>query len=316
VGLVSDVRQVASGWRWARRSLTPHSAEPWEKPTEPRPFRTAWARTPAARAARHGIQRYGLRPLVWTETSPRVEGLDRLEPLRGPVVFVANHASHLDAPLVLCSLPPSWAARTAVGAAADYFFDAGWRAAATALAFNAFPVERHGGRGQGRTAADLVHEGWSLLLFPEGTRSADGWMGDFRHGTARLCVSLGVPAVPVAVRGSYAAMPRGRGWPRPGRLPVAVRFGRAVHPREDETTAAFGGRLRDDLARLWVEDHTTWWDSLRRDATTREQAGTGPEGPRPTTGPEGPEGPRWRRVWEATRPLDDDRPTRAWPTRG
>ncbi|MGH8870221.1 MAG: lysophospholipid acyltransferase family protein [Actinomycetes bacterium] len=300
MGLVSDVRLMASGWRWTRRSLTPHSAEPWLPPYEPRPFRTAWARTPPARVARHGIQRYGLRPLVWTETRPRVEGLDRLESLGSPVVFVANHASHLDAPLVLCSLPPTWAARTAVGAAADYFFDAGWRAAATALAFNAFPVERHGGGAQGRTAVELMRDGWSLLLFPEGTRSADGWMSGFRQGTARLCVTLGVPAVPVAIRGSYAAMPRGRGWPRPGRLPVSVRFGSPVRPEPDEDVAAYSERLRHDLTRLWAEDDTTWWDSLRRETTGSQR------------GPDGPEGPRWRRVWEATRPIEREPGTRAW----
>jgi 1-acyl-sn-glycerol-3-phosphate acyltransferase len=53
---------------------------------------------------------------------------------------VSNHSSHLDAPLVLCSLPDAWRERTAVGAAADYFFDVWWRASATALVFNAFPV--------------------------------------------------------------------------------------------------------------------------------------------------------------------------------
>lgn len=303
MGLVRDVRMVADGWRWARRSLTPDSATPWRQPSEPRQFPTAWARTPAGQVARRAIQRYGLRPLVWKETRPRVAGLDRLGGLRRPVVFVANHASHLDAPLILCSLPAGWADRTAVGAAADYFFDAGWRAALTALAFNAFPVERHGGGSQGQTASSLLDDGWSLLLFPEGTRSADGWMGAFRQGAARLCVSRQVPAVPVAVRGTYAAMPRGRSWPRPGRFPVSVRFGPPLHPAEGEITAEFGGRLRRELSRLWREEDDGWYASLRAQAAGGVKA------------PSGPDAPRWRRVWDSTRPLHSTERPRAWPHR-
>ena len=75
-----------------------------------------------------------------------VEGTEYLDGVRGPVVFVANHSSHLDTPLILGSLPERFADRVAVGAAADYFFDARWRAALTALFFNAFPVERYGSR--------------------------------------------------------------------------------------------------------------------------------------------------------------------------
>ena len=59
------------------------------------------ARTPLAQATRDAIQRYALKPLVWNETRVRVEGLDVLEDLRPPVIFVSNHSSHLDAPLML-----------------------------------------------------------------------------------------------------------------------------------------------------------------------------------------------------------------------
>ncbi len=72
-------------------------------------------------------------------------------------IFVANHASHLDTPLILLSLPDEWRRRTAVAAAADYFFDTWWRAVGSAMVFNTFPIERrggthgdHAGRGAGR----------------------------------------------------------------------------------------------------------------------------------------------------------------------
>jgi 1-acyl-sn-glycerol-3-phosphate acyltransferase len=298
--LLDEARTVARGWRWGRRSLVPRSAEPWAPRPEPKEFPTAWARTETGRAARDLIQRFVLHPLVWSQTAPRVFGLEHLAGVREPVVFVANHSSHLDAPLILCSLPTRWRRRTAVGAAADYFFDVWWRAAGTALAFNAFPVERSGGRKLSDTPWRLIREGWSIVVFPEGTRSHDGWVGRFRPGAARLCIGAGVPAVPVAIRGSYAAMPRGRGWPQPGRYPVSVRYGPPVWPQEGEPPRAYSERLADALAALWDEDRTTWWDSRRRAAERR------------TPRPEGPSGPRWLRVWEATRPLPLPRRPRVW----
>jgi len=297
---VDEVREVARGWRWTRRSLTPRSAEPWMRTPEPRAFPTAWARTPAARAVREAVLRYGFRPIVWNETEPTVEGVEHLAGVKPPVIFLANHASHMDTPLILCSLPKRWRERTAVAAAADYFFDVWWRAASTALVFNTFPIERTGGKAATGTARQLVSEGWSLLVYPEGTRSRDGWMGRFRHGASRLCIEFGVPAVPIVLRGTYAAMPRGRSWPLPGRPAVSVRFGPAVHIAKDADFRHVSKQLQQAMARLWDEDATDWYASLRREA----------EGATPSLG--GPEAPRWRRVWEASRPVPHRGPARVW----
>jgi 1-acyl-sn-glycerol-3-phosphate acyltransferase len=299
--LVEDVREMARGWRWTRRPLTPRSAERWAPPPERREFPTAWARTPVAKATREAILRYGLKPLVWTETDPRVEGLDHLEGVRPPVMFVANHASHLDTPLVLCALPAPWRRKTAVAAAADYFFDVGWRAGTTALVFNTFPIDRAGGKRATSTARQLMQEGWNLLVFPEGTRSRDGWVGRWRHGASRMCLDYGIPAVPVALRGTFAAMPRGRSWPARGRVPISVRFGPPLLPEPGEESGSFSRRMQQGLARLWDEDDTTWWQSLRRQA----------EGATPPLS--GPEGPRWRRVWEAGKPAPRRGAARVWP---
>jgi 1-acyl-sn-glycerol-3-phosphate acyltransferase len=287
--LIDDVREVARGWRWGRRPLPPRSATDWALPSEPGEFPTAWARSRPARAVREGILRYGFRPLVWFETEPTVEGLDHLDLVRPPVMFVANHASHIDTPLILCSLPKAWRERTAVAAAADYFFDVWWRAASTALVFNTFPIERTGGKRATDTARRLVDEGWNLVVYPEGTRSRDGWVGRFRHGAARLCREYGIPAVPVALRGTYAAMPRGRSWPVRGRPAVSVRIGRPLRMGEDEEIRSFTRRLQQELARLWDEDATDWWSSVRREA----------DGATPPVS--GPDAPPWRRVWESSR---------------
>lgn len=298
--LREEVRDLARGWRWTRRPLTPRSAEPWAPPAEPREFPTSWARTPAVKAVREAVLRFGFKPIVWNETDPSVEGLDALDHLRPPVMFIANHASHMDTPLVLCSLPKAWRERTAVAAAADYFFDVKWRAATTALVFNTFPIERTGGKRATATARKLLEEGWNLLVFPEGTRSRDGWMGRWRHGAASLSLEYQLPAVPIALRGTFAAMPRGRSWPVKGRYPVSVRFGPALHPEPQDDFRSMSRRMQDAMARLWEEDRTTWWESLH--AAARGEA------PLPT----GPAGPHWLRVWEATRPIPRRRPGRVW----
>lgn len=300
MGLISEAKLLTRGRDWRGRSRTPRSAEAWAPKPEREVFPTGWARTAAARAVRYGFQRGVLKPVAWSQTRPQVEGLEYLEQLQGPAIFLSNHASHLDTPLILGSLPSRFVKRLAVGAAADYFFDARWRAVATALVFNAFPVERHGSRRHRSLAPQLLDRGWSLLLFPEGTRSQDGWMTSFRLGTAQLCTSRGVPAVPIALRGTYGAMPRGRNWPLPGRPKVVVRYGRPLWPEEGESVRAFNERLGQAVSRLWAEEDLGWYKALRAQADGAVAL------------PSGPKGARWRRMWESTRPLPDDRPARVW----
>jgi 1-acyl-sn-glycerol-3-phosphate acyltransferase len=302
--ILHDVKELAKGWRWTHRTLTPRSAEPWVDDPEPHEFPTAWARTPAARATREAVLRYVFRPIVWSESQPAVEGLDHLENLARPVLFVANHSSHMDTPLILCSLPKEWRQKTAVAAAADYFFDVWWRAATTALVFNTFPIERTGGKRATTTARKLIEEGWNVVVYPEGTRSRDGWLGRWRHGAARMAVEYRLPVVPIALRGTFATMPRGRSWPVKGRLPVSVRYGAPLLPEPGEDFPTLSKRMQHALARLSDEDASTWWESLRREASND------------TPSLAGPAGPRWRRMWEAGRPLPrrtGGHPGRVWP---
>ena len=92
--------------------------------------------------ARYVAQRVVLKPTIWSITSVTVIDRDRLKGLEGGFIVVANHSSHLDAPLILGALPRRLARYLATGAAADYFFDVPWRRKLTELFFNAFPVQR------------------------------------------------------------------------------------------------------------------------------------------------------------------------------
>lgn len=286
---IDDVRTVARGWRWGRRSLVPRSAADHVVPEESTVFPSAWSRSRPAQVAREIAQRGGLEPLFRSQVRHRAEGLDVLDRTTGPVIFVANHASHLDTPLILLSLPDAWRRKTAVAAAADYFFDTWWRATGSALVFNTFPIERRGGT-MASTPGELLADGWSLVIYPEGTRSKDGWLGRFRMGAAWLAVEHGVPIVPVAHRGTFAAMPRGQGWPSAGRRQLTIRFGAPLHSDEGESPREFATRVHDAVAALMDEDRSTWWESRRRAAQGR------------TPDPSGPDVARWRRVWAQTQP--------------
>jgi 1-acyl-sn-glycerol-3-phosphate acyltransferase len=81
-----------------------------------------WAHGPVGHALREGAGRFLLVPLMTLYTRRRVLGRENLDGLKGPVVLVANHASHMDTPTILRALPHPWRRRTVVAAAADYFY--------------------------------------------------------------------------------------------------------------------------------------------------------------------------------------------------
>jgi 1-acyl-sn-glycerol-3-phosphate acyltransferase len=296
-----ELRSMSDGFRWGRRPLVPRSAEPWVEERDDVGFPTDWARTEAGIAARQAILKVGMLPIVKTELSLRVYGRDLLSDVRGPVIFFSNHTSHLDATLIMSTMPDRFQRRTAVGAARDYFFDVWWRQAFTALVFGGFPIER--GRTRGTAidkARELVRDGWSIVVFPEGTRSQDGHLQRFRHGAARLALELGVPLVPIAIVGAYQAMPKGRFWPRPGRPPVTVRYGRLIEHDPGETHQALSLRMQTAVAELFDEDRTTWFEALQRSS----------RGETPSLA--GPRGADWMRTWQGTRPVPRRGHPRAW----
>jgi len=201
-------------------------------------------------AARFVAQRWILKPVTWSVVRVAVVGRRKLRDLPKAFVVVANHSSHLDAPLILGALPRRLARYLAAGAAADYFFHVWWRRGLTALFFNAFPVDRNGVNPKSVSAKTLLDRGVPLLVFPEGTRSKTGEMGHFKQGAAALAIAADVPIVPVALVGAGIAHPRGSSWPKPGRLPVGVVFSEPMRPEPGESAVAFTARIRDRIARL------------------------------------------------------------------
>ncbi len=206
--------------------------------------------SPGVARVRKVAQRGLLKPLVWRLVRVTTQGEEDIKDLKAPFIVVANHSSHLDAPLVIGALPYRLARYLAAGAAADYFFDVQWRKWLTTLFFNAFAIERNSEGKRGGSSKALLERDVPLLIFPEGGRSKTGVMGKFKPGAAALAINTKVPCLPIALVGARTAMPRGRNWPKPGRYPVTVVFGAPMLPDEGETAEHFSVRLASEVRRL------------------------------------------------------------------
>jgi 1-acyl-sn-glycerol-3-phosphate acyltransferase len=209
-----------------------------------------WARCGVARILRETLQRFLLEPLMTYYTRRKVSGRERFESLEPPVVFVANHSSHMDTPAVLRALPWKWRHRTAVAAAADYFYRDRRLASLVSLLFNTVPVAREGGGGDGELAHvdQLLDDRWNLLLFPEGTRSRGRRLKRMRSGAAVLAARHDSVIVPIHVIGTDDAMPPGQAWPRRKlwrrRYPVRIAFGDPIRPVNGETPREVTARVQ------------------------------------------------------------------------
>jgi 1-acyl-sn-glycerol-3-phosphate acyltransferase len=203
-----------------------------------------WARSWPAGVARENFLRFVLGPIMDFYARRRSTGRERLAGLKGPVILVANHGSHMDTPVILSALPRRLRKRTAVAAAADYFYRNKAIAALVSLAFNTVPIERRGGgmtKGGGHLDK-LLDQGWNLLLYPEGTRKHGEGTGRVRRGAAVLAAAHGLAIVPIRVTGTRDAMPPGRLWPKRlrGKLlskrhRIEVSFGEPIRPNGDAT---------------------------------------------------------------------------------
>jgi 1-acyl-sn-glycerol-3-phosphate acyltransferase len=263
-----------------------------------------WARRLPARLGRAFLRETVMRSAVRALAAPELHGLDRLEALRSegePVIFAPNHHSHLDTPVLLTTVPDPWHDRTFVVAAADYFFRNPLTSALSALVINAIPFERTRiSRRSGDQAARLIDEGWSMLIFPEGGRSPDGWGQPFRNGAAYLALRCGVAVVPVHIEGTSRILRKGKSLPTPSK--VKITFGTPLRPAEGDDSRRFGATVEQAVAELADEATTDWWSARKR-----AHAGT-------TPGLTGPEASSWRRAWalgDASR--KQRRSKRRWP---
>lgn len=231
------------------------SRTPTPPPTAAADADLALYRSPWRAAIRMVLQRVLFRGLVRSQVRQTVVVPPAVSRLRGPFVLVANHTSHLDAPMLAEGLPRRQARYLSTGVASDYFFRVWYRRWFVRWMFNAFPIDRDGSRRNAGMSRRLLRHGVPILVFPEATRQMTGTMGEFKPGAAALAASIGVPVVPAALVGGYEAMPKGRNWPRPGRPPVGVIFGEPLRADPDESVTEFTARIRERVKDLYDTHH-------------------------------------------------------------
>ncbi len=203
---------------------------PWSAPE--------WPRFPLLRAIGIANLEGLVLPFLRLPVRLSVDGLDHLRAAAPPLLFAANHTSHLDTPVLLSALPSAWRRRVAPAIAQDafnpYFQTRSfplWRRVGAAVRywtacglFNAFPLPKEAVsvRRVLKFMGGLMDRGYCPLVFPEGARAADGRLRPFRSGIGLMALRLRAPVIPVCISGLEKILPPGRGWPVAGKARVKI----------------------------------------------------------------------------------------------
>jgi long-chain acyl-CoA synthetase len=259
-GAVAGGPEVAAGGAPAT-GVAAASAEPVDAPTPlafpgwPFSKPVAWVRVAFIEAV--------MRPLVRFLAAPRLAPRGELAGLP-PLLIVANHVTAYDGPLVQYALPGAMRRRLAVAMSGEMLED--YRRfrnpengrfmllgplayfLITAL-FNVFPLARRRDfQASFAHAGRALDRGYNVLVFPEGTRSADGTLARFRGGIGMLVKNSGAAVLPVAIRGLGTLKTGKKGWFRSG--DIEVRVGEPVRFGEEETEAGIAARLQEEVRAL------------------------------------------------------------------
>ena len=207
-----------------------------------------------------------MRPLVWLLGAPRIQRPAAPLPA-GPLLIIANHVTAYDGALILYALPGTLRRRVAIAMAGEMLLD--YRHARnqgnsvlnllapaaylliTAL-FNVFPLPRRQGFQRSFShAGQAMDRKYSVLIFPEGTRSRDGQIHPFRPGIGLLARQSQTAILPVALIGlsELASSTKLGSWVRSGQL--QIRVGNPIHPSEHPDPAALAAQLESALRTLY-----------------------------------------------------------------
>ena len=200
----------------------------------------------SARKAQQFPRMWGRIILAVAGVKVSVRGLENIEPGR-PYIFAANHQSQFDifAMQGCLDFDFRWLAKKEL-------FKVPLFGRAMRLA-GYIAIDRSHGREALKSlnaAAERIASGTSVILFPEGTRSLDGKLHEFKAGGMVLAIKSGVPVVPVGITGTFAVLPKGRLLAKPGR--VTIRVGQPVDTKGFSAGQKheLAARIHDEVARL------------------------------------------------------------------
>jgi long-chain acyl-CoA synthetase len=223
-----------------------------------------WTISLPIRLLRRTLQQALVLPLFRHYIPPTAAGLENLTGIEPPVIFAANHTSHLDAPAIFAALPPRWRRLIAPAAMLEHFrafFDsknfsrkefvwAGFQYALAGALFNVYPLPQQLARVRQalKTTGDLVSRGYCPLVFPEGERTPNGKLQKFQAGIGLMAVRLKVAVVPIYIKGLYEIYSVHDSWPKRG--PVTIAIGPPLEFAADTDYADAAGLIEAAIRRL------------------------------------------------------------------
>lgn len=158
--------------------------------------------------------------------SLKTEGLDNI-PAQGPYIIAPNHTSYLDAFAVISGMPSKAFGDLYTLGIQKYF--TGRAGKSFARLANVIPIDQEKYLNKAlQTSSYVLRNGKSLLIFPEGGRSFDGELMEFKKGVGILAIELNIPVIPAYIEGSFEALPRSATWPKFRQIKVA--FGKPLFP--------------------------------------------------------------------------------------
>jgi len=176
------------------------------------------------------------------------QGLENLRP-RQCYIFMSNHVSNLDPPVLIPSIP----GRCSVLVKKELFrtpiLGTGMRLA------DLVPVDRADRESaieSVNAARRVLAKGLHMLIYPEGTRSADGRLLPFKKGPFHLAMDSGVPVIPVTLLGTYESWPKTRFALHPGTATII--FHPAIDPKDFSDREALMQAVRDSISSALPED--------------------------------------------------------------
>jgi len=187
-----------------------------------------WQLEPWAKSVRKAMRHKEYTRWVEQYCTPiNVKGQDNLDKIKGPAIFIANHQSHMDTPVIMESLTDNIRDNLLFGAAQDRWFVKGkeklilqpWY---QSLVLGNFPIMRGGGSKALAYASWLLDQGSHICVFPEGTRAMSDELGEFRHGVTLLALKHQIPVVPIVMKGLRELRPKGAKDIRPGPVTSSI----------------------------------------------------------------------------------------------
>jgi long-chain acyl-CoA synthetase len=213
-------------------SLGLDEAEVAQAPAESVADFPTWNRSFLARAARRIFLPTLILPIDRIFAHVHKHGMENLKNLAPPVIFASNHQSYMDGPTIMSALPARWRYRVAPAMRKEFFeehfhgrsFTNSLNYYLSTLFFNTFPIPQRepGALATLRYIGELSNEKWCLLIFPEGKMTREGEIAPFQPGIGMIASKLGIPVVPIRIRGLDHVLHQSWKMARPGRVDISV----------------------------------------------------------------------------------------------